>query len=409
MSRSLPRPLPRTLVPLSGESLPGYILRLSYRLDLTAAQLCAWAGLCSHSESGWSTWPPTGPMICMPQRQIEVFALACGLSLGEARSLTMAHMARRYPPVGLAPVAAGHKQRTPRGIAAGDPWVTTRVTRYCPQCLAGDGSPVQEQYGGAWQSRWRFAVSFACTRHQRLLEWDCPDCGTPAQSMDPIYQTTLIPTPNGMPVHPATCRSGRWRQGDYCGTRLDGPRPAVLAGRSTALLVALQNRLDQILDGTGPRPRSLGHRVSAPTYFTDLRVTARLVQAAFPCSLVGSVHRRGVEPYLFWHELEGQQAQRDYLAPLLRGHYAENDIPPFRSDALGCLMLLAAEFLDARSPDAIAERADKFLARSGFTRRHVRLLANTPRLSERMRSMLLTRVGVVPTAVVGEPAQRSAA
>ncbi|MGW0754993.1 hypothetical protein ACWD1Y_00605 [Streptomyces sp. NPDC002814] len=124
-------------------------------------------------------------------------------------------------------------------------------------------------------------------------------------------------------------------------------------------------------------------------------MTARLIQAAFPSSLIGSVHRRDVEPYLCWHELEGQQAQRDYLAPLLRGHYAENDIPPFRSDALGCLMLLAAEFLDARSPDAVADRADKFLTRSGFTRHHVRLLANTPRLSQRMRNVLLTRAARV--------------
>ncbi|MFJ1250723.1 hypothetical protein ACGILS_25785 [Streptomyces albidoflavus] len=99
-----------------------------------------------------------------------------------------------------------------------------------------------------------------------------------------------------------------------------------------------------------------------------------------------------IEPYLCWHELEGQAAQRTYLAPLLRGHYAESDIPPFRSDALGCLMLLASEFLDARSPDAAVGRASKLLVRSGFTRQHVRLLANTPRLSDRMRMVLLTKV-----------------
>ena len=71
----------------------------------------------------------------------------------------------------------------PRSLAS--PWVFTSATRYCPQCLAGDGSPIQQQHGGAWQKQWRLPVVFACPAHRRLLEHLCPSCRQPAMSAAP--------------------------------------------------------------------------------------------------------------------------------------------------------------------------------------------------------------------------------
>ena len=51
------------------------------------------------------------------------------------------------------------------------------ATRYCPECLAGDGSAVQESFGGPWLKAWHLPVVFACPAHRRLLEHRCPECG----------------------------------------------------------------------------------------------------------------------------------------------------------------------------------------------------------------------------------------
>ncbi len=69
----------------------------------------------------------------------------------------------------------------PRALAS--PWVFTSATRYCPQCLAGDGSRIQQQHGGAWQKAWRLPVVFACPAHRQLLEHLCPSCRQPAMSV----------------------------------------------------------------------------------------------------------------------------------------------------------------------------------------------------------------------------------
>ncbi|GGN30142.1 hypothetical protein GCM10011609_87700 [Lentzea pudingi] len=71
------RPLPRSLDSLPRESLPGYLLRLAHRLDLSPARVGALTGLttpghrpsrpaaCSHSNPRWSR-PSPAPRACPP-------------------------------------------------------------------------------------------------------------------------------------------------------------------------------------------------------------------------------------------------------------------------------------------------------------------------------------------------------
>ncbi|WP_369033193.1 TniQ family protein [Streptomyces adonidis] len=55
-------------------------------------------------------------------------------------------------------------------------WAVSLSSRFCPQCLASDGSAVQEAYGGSWNLRRHLPVVFACTIHHQLLHSRCPSC-----------------------------------------------------------------------------------------------------------------------------------------------------------------------------------------------------------------------------------------
>src|SRR5579863_788778 len=87
-----PRPLTRSLEPLAGESLAGYLLRLSCRLRVSPLQLAHLAGCADVGSVG-----------IMRRRMLDLdipqFARAAWLSDGEASSLTLASWADRYPPV----------------------------------------------------------------------------------------------------------------------------------------------------------------------------------------------------------------------------------------------------------------------------------------------------------------------
>jgi hypothetical protein len=121
----------RSLDPLSGESLNGFLLRLAHRLCLSPVQLGRWIGCgCAPLSRRLLFDLDTG-----------AFAAAARLSPDEAATLTLAPWADRYPPV-----ARALTLRTAQAE-----WLVNTMPRYCPQCLAGDGSPVQEQHGGRWK------------------------------------------------------------------------------------------------------------------------------------------------------------------------------------------------------------------------------------------------------------------
>ena len=197
----------------------------------------------------------------------------------------MSSMSGRYP--WAAPqVTAG--QWGPRALAS--PWVFTSATRYCPQCLAGDGSRIQQQHGGAWQKAWRLPVVFACPAHRQLLEHLCPSCRQPAMSAGPGAPALLIPRAGDGGLHPAQCRAALRPQDASqrarpCGARLDAPaRPGEDSPASDDLL-ALQGRLLQLLSPGGPAAAmSVGQPGAPAQYFADLRLVCSLINGAWPHS-----------------------------------------------------------------------------------------------------------------------------
>ena len=254
------RPLARSLVPLAGESLAGYLLRLSCRLGISPLELARLTG-CADGSS------PAISRRLLLTLDVQRFAQATRLSAGEASSLTLASWADRYPPVARSRTGPG-----PPLIF--DDWLLAASSRYCPGCLAGDGTPIQQQYGGPWKMAWHLPVAFACPRHRRFLREGCP---RPHPSGPGAAQ--LIDHPGMGPLHPAQCRmplqagrAGRHRAS--CGTRLDQASEDDLPRPSADTLNAQQGILDRL-----SQQYPAGDAACA---FTDLRMITALLCLSWP-------------------------------------------------------------------------------------------------------------------------------
>jgi hypothetical protein len=255
------RPIGRSLDPMAGESLDGYLLRLSCRLRVSPARLARLAG-CVRS---------TGPVIIRRRLLLDVgvqrFAHAMRLSASEASSLAVASWANRYPPLARSRAWPGQPI---------DSWAFSIGHRYCPDCLAGDGSPLQQQYGGPWKKTWHLPVTFTCPRHQRFLSEGCPQ---PHPGSQPIWRPTtclLIAFPSASGLHPAQCRQpmehGRPRSA--CGMRLDEPGEDHIP-RPGQDILHLQQALLALLSPQHPAG-------DAARTFTDLRVISALLCRSWP-------------------------------------------------------------------------------------------------------------------------------
>ncbi|MFI5501081.1 TniQ family protein [Nocardia asteroides] len=280
-------PLPRSLAPLDDETLPGYILRLSHRLDLAPAQVIDVTGLRSNTTIGTTT-----AILGLPERTLATFARITRLEHTEASELLMTSLADRYPP--LDPTFLGRFGEL-RAIVSGEPWVLVSSTRYCNQCLAGDGSTVQEAHGGAWKRAWRLPITFACLTHRRLLAHRCEQCGhrihNRAGSTGP-HGLILHSTIAGL--HPAQCRSplrlvkpgdGKRAMLSACGFRLDRTHDAPAVDTLTmSRLLAVQRDLTLLLENRGSTALSCGLESPAPNYFVDLRVVTELLSSSWPAA-----------------------------------------------------------------------------------------------------------------------------
>ncbi len=268
-------PLPRSLDPLPEESLPGYVLRLAHRLGLSPARILQLTGLARQLQA------PRGLMMHLDAAAAGSFARVTSLTAAETTQLCMSSMSGRYPWV-----TAG--RQGPRSLAS--PWVFTSATRYCPQCLSGDGSSIQQQHGGAWQKQWRLPVVFACLAHRRLLEHLCPSCRQPPMSAPPGAPAWLIPRASDGGLHPARCRSALQPQAAgrhvrSCGARLDAPAPAGEDFPAADNLLAVQDRLLQLLrPGESAAVISVGHPATPAQYFADLRFACSLINGTWPNS-----------------------------------------------------------------------------------------------------------------------------
>ena len=183
-------PLPRSLDPLPDESLPGYLLRLAHRLGLAPARVMQLTGLTA-GRDGLQT-ARRSLMMHLDEARAGAFSRITRLAATEVSQLCISSMSGQYP---WAEPQVTADQWGPRALA--DPWVFTSATRYCPQCLAGDGS------SDPAAARRRLAEGMAAAGRVRLPR-------APAATGTPV---SLLPaaspvrgTRSARPAHPARRR-----------------------------------------------------------------------------------------------------------------------------------------------------------------------------------------------------------
>jgi hypothetical protein len=274
-----PRPLPRSLVPLPGESLPGFLLRLSYRLNQAPARTAELTGLTAAGNAGRLH---AAALTEVPEAARRDFTRMTRLTDSQVTGLGLAAWQERYPLPAWAPTA---RRRLPA-----DAWsLFAPATRYCPECLAGDGSPVQESFGGPWLKTWHLPVVFACPAHRLLLEHRCPECGQDVHASR--ASNALLPAMRLAGLHPAQCRTttparhgGRPDRAlpGCCGARLDqaGSRQHASPG-----LLALQAKILGLLDPDDPASTATAGVPASPgSYFADLRALSLLAYSTWPAA-----------------------------------------------------------------------------------------------------------------------------
>jgi hypothetical protein len=273
-------PLGRSLAPVPGESLPGFLLRLSNRLNLAPARIAELTGLAT-GRPGKSPLP-AGLLAGIPGPGRRIFARMTRLTDGQVTGLGLAVWQERYPMPDWTP---GKGRRRPM-----DMWsLFAPATRYCPECLAGDGSAIQESFGGPWLKDWHLPVVFACPVHQRLLEHRCPECAQAVHvgpGVRPAF--ALLPMMSVARLHPAQCRAALTGAGAgrslraCCGARLDdaGPRRKASPG-----MLELQGKILRLLAPDGPASTvSAGMPARPGSYFADLRALGLLTCSTWPAA-----------------------------------------------------------------------------------------------------------------------------
>jgi hypothetical protein len=323
------RPLPRSLDPLPDESLPGFLLRLSHRLEQTPAEIAAATGLTRDRVI------PASLLLAIPPGTAGRFAEAARLSGAEASSLTLGSLGRRYPPLDL---AADGRMRQAQGATGLTRWVFTRSARYCPECLSGGGTPIETRHGGSWRKTWRLPVTMACLQHQRLLEHLCPGCG------GPVHHTTgegLILQPRAV-LHPAQCRAPQ--PGSACGTRLDHAGHGPARQPASRLVLDLQRHLAGLF---GPGEETA--RQHAGRHLQDLRALSGLITMTWPHALPLMPGEPALSGAFSRHAASQQREIEERRRQSLRTQaLARHDTPPLDAAACAGLLLTASALLRPR-------------------------------------------------------------
>ncbi|WP_257153898.1 TniQ family protein [Streptomyces lunaelactis] len=276
------RVLARSLAPLPEESLPGFLLRLAYRLDRSPARIGVLCGLSSLQHR-----LPAEYLLALPPQLATTLARTTRLSLAEAQALTLvgSGLATTYTPLVTTRLDQGRNH-----AAARRRWAINLSSRFCPRCLAGDGSLVQSTLGGAWRLRWHLPVVFACPQHSALLSGTCPQCRNPPNRPPGTERVGLLMQRAADGLHPAQCRHpmlgtrpASARINRSCGARLDQPSEdsPVMNPDDMDRLLVLQRRIDQHLLPEASPPRS-ECGASDRYFFLDLIAAVQLVKFSWP-------------------------------------------------------------------------------------------------------------------------------
>ena len=337
------RILPRSLDPLEDESLSGFLLRLSHRLGVEPGQLASRTGLTTHSEESRVPILSMNLAYVLDEDRLAMFARTTRLTPSEATGLLLAPLTIRY-----GPLKTGARQRLT------NPWVLTDRRQYCPDCLRGDGTPIEQQYGGPWRRNWHLPVVFACLRHQRVLLHRCMTCNNLIHG----DAKGLVTRPADAGLHPVQCRASLPATGPRasrpaCGADLTTavmPRDQDLlrvAHRTREILFPLQEWLLTLLSPDGPEQvNSVGWLVPTPQYFIDLKTVAGLILMTWPVARPRALTRTVTR--LLDSEVERRRRlfQHFLARPGKQHRIGAYTAPPQNPAVTGVLLEMAHRFLN---------------------------------------------------------------
>ncbi|WTG85003.1 TniQ family protein [Streptomyces sp. NBC_01563] len=105
-------PLPRSLDPLAGELLAGYVMRLAHRLDVAPDTVLRRTGLVD-IQANTQAVTRTALSLELPAQRMNDFRTATRLTEAEAAALTLLPLAPHYPPIVLSLNVARTGKRIP--------------------------------------------------------------------------------------------------------------------------------------------------------------------------------------------------------------------------------------------------------------------------------------------------------
>ncbi|MFF2957006.1 TniQ family protein [Kitasatospora sp. NPDC057965] len=269
-----PGQLARSLAPLAEESLPGFLLRLAHRLNRSPARIAVLTGIAPY-RLGHTVKLPAHLLVALRPESAARFAATTRLAPSEVQALGLRPLQMAYPPI----TDTGERED---GRFGSHVWAFTAASRFCPQCLAGDGSAVQNAHGGPWRLPWHLPVVFACTRHRCLLDHLCPSCRRPL-NVSVQGRAALILHPAGNALHPGQCRNhaldaGTRKPRPACGTDLTATAAStrVIPDAGLGTLLDLQSRL---------LARLASPAAEEPLFFPDLIAVSQLITISWPAAI----------------------------------------------------------------------------------------------------------------------------
>jgi hypothetical protein len=168
------RRLPITIDPAAGESWDSYLTRTAAANQSTVVDLADRIGLRPDRH-----WPAFHGVIIGPARGA---AAATALDIDEQTIDRMQLAAFDQVAIDLRDLAAIWTLTAARS-ASRRAWVRYTGSRYCPDCLAADGT---------WKLTWRLPWTTCCPTHRIVLAYRCPACGQPARSGRSIATTRPV-------------------------------------------------------------------------------------------------------------------------------------------------------------------------------------------------------------------------
>ncbi|MFF3663899.1 TniQ family protein [Streptomyces olivochromogenes] len=366
------RKLPRSLAPLPEESLAGYVLRLSHRLRRTPGRTAELCGLLTYRKDRLST----ALLQYLTPEQAGRLAAAARLTSDEVHALTLDSLTGVYPPL---TVVRNVRERTQTMASA--QWALDFSSRFCPDCLAGDGSDIQNIHGGAWKLIWHLPVVFACPRHQRILHYRCPQCRNLLNNHTRT-RVNLVKVASRLVEHPLQCRNpvppiSGTGPAVLCASRLDHTPSQGPDGTDLEHLIAFQRRLLARL--------TPGVEVADRDYFSDLIMAIQLIKLSWPLG----THLLPSRPLTDLIDTHVAEASRLLQASDRSGRRTGFRDPPTDPAQCGALLLAAEALLAPADPAELREHIQPLVKEmnsraSAYGAQIARSMDISPRLSRAM-------------------------